>query len=121
VLGQFLFAALGSICRQAQLAPTIVGTPNDIRELITYDIRKTKPKIPPRLALGWRKEFVGRLFDSLLSGKVAIRIADPHADAPLSFEGAEKYIKEHPEGDSLTTPQPIKHTPSAKSTRKHKQ
>ncbi len=54
VVGQFLFSALGSICRQAQLAPTLVGTPNDIRELIAYDIRKIKPKTPPRLARGWR-------------------------------------------------------------------
>ncbi len=121
VLGQFLFAALGSICRQAQLAPTIVGTPNDIRELIAYDIRKTKPKNPPRLALGWRAQFVGRLFDDLLSGKVAIRITDPHADAPLSFEGPEEYIKEPAEHDSLTMPQAQKIAPSAKSTRKHKQ
>ena len=36
VLGQFLFAALGSICRQAQLSPNLVGTPNDIREWIAY-------------------------------------------------------------------------------------
>jgi ribonuclease D len=92
VLGQFLFAALGSICREAHLSPTIVGTPNDIRELIAYDIRKSKPKHSPRLARGWRAEFVGRLFDNLLSGNVAIRITDPHADAPLTFEGAEEYI-----------------------------
>jgi ribonuclease D len=92
VLGQYLFAALGSICRQAHLAPTIVGTPNDIRELIVYDIRKTKPKNVPRLARGWRAEFVGRLFDDLISGKIAIRVADPHADAPLSFEGPQEHI-----------------------------
>jgi ribonuclease D len=86
VLGQFLFSALGSICRQAELSPSIVGTPNDIRELIAYDTRKHKPKKPPRLSRGWRAEFVGRLFDDLISGKVAIRIADATADAPLSFE-----------------------------------
>ncbi len=120
VLGQFLFAALGSICRQAQLAPTIVGTPNDIRELITYDIRKPKPKTPPRLALGWRAQFVGRLFDDLLSGKVSIRIADPHADAPLTFEGAEEYIKESAELDASAKPHPKKHFPGAVGRRKHK-
>lgn len=92
VLGQFLFAALGSICRQAHLSPTIVGTPNDIRELIAYDIHKSKTKAPPRLARGWRAEFVGLLFDDLLSGKVAIRVTDPSADAPLTFEGAEDIV-----------------------------
>jgi len=120
VLGQFLFAALGSICRQAQLAPTIVGTPNDIRELIAYDIRKIKSKIPPRLSLGWRKEFVGRLFDDLLSGKVAIRITDPHSDAPLTFEDAEEHVADSAESDTSTKPLHLKHSPGVRRKRKRK-
>jgi ribonuclease D len=87
ILGQILFAALGNICRQAHLAPNLVGTPNDIRELVTYDTCRTKENRPkPRLAQGWREKFVGCLFDELLSGKVAIRIGDPAADCPLVFE-----------------------------------
>jgi hypothetical protein len=34
VLGQFLFAALVSICRKARPSPNLVGTPNDIREWV---------------------------------------------------------------------------------------
>jgi ribonuclease D len=108
VLGQFLFAALGSICRQAHLAPNLVATPNDIRELIAYRTEHksershagskhahsddaaahTAPpaKTPPPLARGWRTDFVGRLFDDLLAGKMAIRISDPKSDHPLTFE-----------------------------------
>jgi ribonuclease D len=87
VLGQFLFAALGSICRQAQLAPNLVGSPNDIRELIAYRTATGGGLRPePRLARGWRAEFVGRLFDDLLAGKKAIRIQDPTSDHPLVFE-----------------------------------
>jgi ribonuclease D len=88
VLGQFLFAALGSICRQAHLAPNIVATPNDIRELISY--RTGQGQQPPPLARGWRAEFVGRLFDDLLAGKVSIRITDPKSDHPLTFERREE-------------------------------
>jgi ribonuclease D len=40
VLGQFLFAALGSLSRQAELAPSLVGTPGDIREWMSYRGRK---------------------------------------------------------------------------------
>ena len=36
VLGQFLFAALGSVCREAHLAPNLVGGPNDIRDWIGW-------------------------------------------------------------------------------------
>lgn len=88
VLGQFLFSALGSICRQSRLAANLVGGPNDIRDLIAYRLAKDsrREQEPPRLARGWRAEFVGRLFDDLLAGKVAIRIADPAADHPLVFE-----------------------------------
>lgn len=88
VLGQFLFSALGSVCRQAQLAPNLVGTPNDIRDLVAYRTGQTTAVggKPPRLAQGWRAEFVGRLFDDLLAGKTAIRITDPTSDHPLVFE-----------------------------------
>jgi ribonuclease D len=86
VLGQLLFAALGSICRQADLAPALVGTPNDIRELIVHRAHKLQSKKIPRLARGWRAEFVGRLFEDLLDGKLSIRIVDADSDAPLAFE-----------------------------------
>jgi ribonuclease D len=88
VLGQFLFAALGSIAREAQLAPNLVGTPGDIREWMAY--RATRAHAthdnPPQLAHGWRAEFVGRLFEDLLDGKLSIRVADPTSDHPLAFE-----------------------------------
>jgi ribonuclease D len=87
VLGQFLFAALGSICRQAQLAPNLVGSPNDIRELVAYRTNHgNETRRPPRLARGWREQFVGHLFDDLLAGNVSIRITDPRSDHPLVFE-----------------------------------
>ena len=91
MLGQFLFAALGSICREAQLAPNLVGTPNDIREWMAYRSGRSRDKHgnPPQLARGWRAEFVGRLFEDLLAGKLSIRVADPKSDHPLVFEPHE--------------------------------
>lgn len=88
VLGQFLFAALGSICRDAQLAPNLVGTPNDIREWVGYRTGQLcgKSGTTPQLARGWRAEFVGRLFDDLIAGKLSIRVGDPKSDHPLIFE-----------------------------------
>ena len=101
VLGQFLFAALGSICRQAELAPALVGTPNDVRDLVAWRSCEESQeeaedhtdhdhhhhhRKPPSLAVGWRAEVVGNLFDDLISGKVSIRITDPLSDHPLVFE-----------------------------------
>ncbi len=43
----------------------------------------------PQLARGWRAEFVGRLFDDLLAGKLSIRVANPKSDHPLAFESLQ--------------------------------
>jgi ribonuclease D len=88
VLGQFLFAAMGSICREAHLAPNLVGTPNDLREWIHYRMGRShgKPGSSPQLARGWRAQFIGRLFDDLLAGKLSIRVVNPKSDHPLAFE-----------------------------------
>ena len=89
VLGQFLFAALGSICREANFSPNLVGGPNDIRDWIGWRLSggdSRKSRHVPKLAAGWRADFVGRLFDNLLSGKTAVRIGDPAAEHPLILE-----------------------------------
>ena len=88
VLGQFVSSALGSICRAANLAPSIVGTASDVRDLIAYRLKISGADldVPPALAVGWRAEVVGHVIDDLLKGKLAIRISDPIANEPLSFE-----------------------------------
>jgi ribonuclease D len=86
VLGQFLFSALGSVCRQMELAPPLVGTPNDIRDFVAYRIGKPGSRRPPRLARGWRAEVVGNLINDLLSGKIRVRVGDPSSESPLVLE-----------------------------------
>ncbi len=89
MLGQFLSSALSSICRDAEVAASLVGTPSDVRELIAY--RLGEPLAGgglPILASGWRSEVVGQVLDDLLAGRLSIRIADPQSDQPLVFEPA---------------------------------
>jgi ribonuclease D len=86
ILGQLLSSALGSICRQAQLAPNLVGSPSDVRDLILFRTSAEASSDPPQLAQGWRAEVVGRLFEDLLEGKKAIRISDPMSEQPLVIE-----------------------------------
>jgi ribonuclease D len=89
VLGQFLSTALTSLCRSMSLAPALVGTPGDVRDLIAFRLGYGDEQ-PPSLALGWRAEVVGSLIDDLLSGKLSIRITDPLSDHPLVFEQAQQ-------------------------------
>lgn len=87
VLGQFLITALTSICRSNQLAPSAVGTAQDVRDLVAYKLGFHAPGAdPPRLAVGWRAEVVGQALTDLLDGKLAIRIHDPMSDHPLQFD-----------------------------------
>jgi ribonuclease D len=88
LLGQFLSTALGSICRSAQVAPSLAGTAQDVRDLIAYRLKLGgfENGDVPLLAQGWRAEVVGQVIDHLLAGDIAIRIADPLAEEPLMFE-----------------------------------
>lgn len=85
--GQFLSAALSCLCRQQDIAAPLVGTAEDVRELIAWHVAGgASSKQPlPALEQGWRAEFVGRKLDDVLSGKVGIRIQDPTSDFPLAF------------------------------------
>jgi ribonuclease D len=87
VLGQFLFSALGSLCRRKNLAPALVGSPSDVRAWLDYrhDPNSEKRDELPVLTQGWRAEVVGQLFDHLLSGKASVRITDPWSDHPLEI------------------------------------
>ena len=88
ILGQFLSSALGCLCQQAQIAPSIVGTASDVRELVEYRLNPDdSPDRPqPALVEGWRAQIVGTTIDALLSGMMSIRIRDPQSHHPLAFE-----------------------------------
>ncbi len=85
LLGQFLHTAVNSVCHKAHVAPGIVGTVEDVRDLIAYRLGVGDTQTPPSLATGWRAEVVGHVIEELLAGKRAIRIVDPLSDRPLEF------------------------------------
>ncbi|HUE70308.1 MAG TPA: HRDC domain-containing protein [Pirellulaceae bacterium] len=91
LLGQFLSTALGSICRTANVAASLAGTAQDVRDLIAYrlNLGSFDDGEVPILARGWRAEVVGQVIDHLLSGDLSIRITNPLADEPLAFEGRQ--------------------------------
>jgi ribonuclease D len=87
LLGQLLSSALGSVCRNAQIAPSLVGTANDVRAFIAWRLGESDPQYPPPLLTqGWRAQVVGRVLDDLLAGKLAIRVRDPRSDTPLEIQ-----------------------------------
>jgi ribonuclease D len=85
LLGQFLSTAVSSMARAANVAPGLVGSVQDVRDLIAYHLGY-RDQDTPALAQGWRSEVVGQVVDRLLDGALAIRITNPSSDQPLSFE-----------------------------------
>ena len=91
LLGQFLAPALGTICRRAEIAASMVGTASDVRELVAYHMgyaSESNGKLPD-LAEGWRAELVGNVIYELLDGKKSIRIINAKDADPLGFEDVE--------------------------------
>jgi ribonuclease D len=71
-----------------EVAASLVGTADDVRELVAHRLAGGDggPRPPPSLTQGWRAEVVGQALEDLLSGRLSIRIADPRSDYPLEFE-----------------------------------
>ena len=86
VLGQFLATALAGSCRQMQLAPALVGTASDMRDLLAWKLGYHHGDREPLLASGWRADVVGPIVDDLLTGKAALRVGDLRSSDPLQIE-----------------------------------
>jgi ribonuclease D len=86
VLGQFLATAVAGMCRRMKIAPALVGTASDMRDLLAWKLGCHEGDEPPLLATGWRQEVVGSLIDDLLSGKASIRIGDLRSHDPLVID-----------------------------------
>ncbi|MBT4158208.1 MAG: ribonuclease D [Planctomycetaceae bacterium] len=91
VLGQFLATAVGGLCRQLEIAPSLVGTASDMRELLAYKLGHGQDDAPPTLTTGWRAEVVGDLIDDLLAGKASLRISDLTSRDPLVIDRTESH------------------------------
>ena len=87
VLGQLLGIALSSLCNEREVARTVAGTANDLRELVRWHTAgRPADADTPLLATGWRKELCGDLLTDLLDGQIAMRVAADDSDSPLRFE-----------------------------------
>lgn len=87
LLGQFFSTALGCICRARELAPGLVGSVQDSRDLIAHHLGLTNSDTQlPRLMQGWRAKIIGPDIDKLLHGELGLRVSNPLADQPLSLE-----------------------------------
>jgi len=86
VLGQFMATAVAGMCRQMHLAPALVGTSADMKDLLAHKLGYAAGDREPLLSLGWRRGVVGELVDDLLAGRAALRIGDLRSHDPLVID-----------------------------------
>lgn len=104
ILNQFFYAALATRCRQLEVAPSLVGTPQDLRDWIAYRLGWTNTPEVPLLAQGWRAELLGSILDDLLMGRLALRIQDPESELPLEMIRIEEQIFPHSQPPTESSP-----------------
>ncbi len=86
MLTQFLGAALAFICRTQEIAPSIVGTSDDLRDFVLYRLESNGKNLPPPAILqGWRRTIIGDRLDDLLHGRLGLALDNPLDEMPLRF------------------------------------
>lgn len=93
ILGQFLYAALASLCRKERIAVGLVGGTNDLRDWFSYYLSGEEGP-PPLLARGWRASLIGNTLEQLLSGTAGLRIHNCLDENPLELVALSSTIPE---------------------------
>jgi ribonuclease D len=84
-----LAASLTQCCAQHQVAPGLVGTTGDLKDLIRWHTEGQPEGRRPALIRGWREEVCGRTLLDVLAGRRALRVVDPLADVPVALEPSD--------------------------------
>lgn len=80
-----LNAALARCCAQNRVAVGLVGAVSDLKELVRWQSEGRPEARRPDLAREWRDVVCGEALLDVLSGRCALRVVDPQAEAPVAL------------------------------------
>jgi ribonuclease D len=83
---KILSAALIHVAQQANVAPSLLGGNDDLKDFVRYVLEPDEKEPPPKLAQGWRKEVCADYLRDLIHGKVHLRISPEGGKLTLAFE-----------------------------------
>lgn len=86
VLVKILAIALANRCVELDISHGLVGSANDLRNLVRWYSQKCPDDDRPRLMKSWRAEVCGDLLRNVIEGKISLRVTDPSSEHPLVFE-----------------------------------
>lgn len=89
MLVNLLSAALANCCAQKKVAVGLVGSTNDLKELVRWHLQGGTNGERPYLATGWRDGVCGETLIDVLAGRRALRVVDPQVDVPVAVEAVD--------------------------------
>ena len=81
-----LNAALTQIAAGNKVAPSLLGTTADLKEVVRWHVARRPEGHRPALLEGWRGEVCGQTILDVVAGKRALRIVDPEAEVPVAVD-----------------------------------
>jgi ribonuclease D len=88
-LATLLGVVLADLAARKYLAPNLIATGSDLKELVRSRQPGADPLSPDcRLAAGWRAEYIRPELDAVLDGKAVLAVRDPRKPAPLEVRSA---------------------------------
>lgn len=89
---KILAAAMIQQAGDIEVATSLLGTNEDLRDVLEWYRRDADPSNLPLLLQGWREPVAGRFLLQLLSGEVVARITANRNDVELHFEPAQRHL-----------------------------
>lgn len=86
VVTKVLAMALANRCIELDISHSLVGSSNDLRNLVRWYWNNCPEDQRPKLMSSWRAEVCGELLREVMDGKVSLRIVDAHSEHPLAFD-----------------------------------
>ena len=89
---KILAAAMIQQAGDIEVATSLLGTNEDLRDVLEWYRQDADPANVPILLQGWREPVAGRFLLQLLSGEVVARITASRDDVELHFEPAQRHL-----------------------------
>ena len=86
LLGNIAAAVLADFCVRQRLAPNLVATGQELKQLARSVYQSQPPPAELLLCQGWRAAYVLPELLAILEGRRSLRVAEPGADAPLAYD-----------------------------------
>jgi ribonuclease D len=89
-LASLLNVVLAEWCARKQLAPNLVATSQDLKEIVRARQPGSQRAVDSSLTNGWRAKHVRPYLEAVLEGESVIRVTDPRSPTPITVYPADE-------------------------------